>query len=68
MNPIVPGHFKKKSDRKVQLIDLGKPREVAFWSKKWEISSPQLYKAYQETGSNNVFEIETYLKKIGLVS
>ena len=60
--------FRKTDLRKSRLIDLGKPQEVTYWSKKWEISSPQLYKAYKELGSNNVVKIEMYLRRQGLVS
>lgn len=61
-------YIKNINQRRNRLIDLGKPHEVTYWSKKWEISSPQLYKAYKELGSNNIQEIEMYLRQQGLVS
>ncbi|HUR09854.1 MAG TPA: DUF3606 domain-containing protein [Flavitalea sp.] len=68
MKPFMSYSFKKNDERRSRLINLGKPQEVTYWSKKWEISSPQLYQAFKESGSNSVIKIETYLRQKGLVS
>lgn len=60
--------YRENEKRKSRLINLGSPQEVTYWSKKWEISSPQLYQAYIQSGSNSVTKIENYLREKGLVS
>lgn len=46
-------------------IDLRQSREISYWTKQWQITPGQLYKAIQETGSNNVKEIKEYLRSKG---
>ncbi len=46
-------------------IDFKKIQDIIYWSKKWEISPNQLIDAYQELKSNNVKEIEAYLRGKG---
>lgn len=42
-------------------IHLEQPHEAVYWSKKFEVSSLQLYKAVKATGSNRVDKVAGYL-------
>lgn len=44
-------------------IHLEQPREAVYWSKKFEVSSLQLYKAVQELGTNRVDKIASYFTR-----
>lgn len=48
----------KSQDRR---IHLEQPHEAVYWSKKFEVSSIQLYKAVLELGTNKVDKIANYL-------
>lgn len=48
----------KSQDRR---IHLEQPHEAVYWSKKFEVSSIQLYKAVIELGTNRVDKIANYL-------
>ncbi len=48
----------KSQDRR---IHLEQPHEAVYWSKKFEVSSIQLYKAVQALGTNKVDKIASYL-------
>lgn len=54
-SPKKPG---KSQDRR---IHLEQPRETVYWSKKFEVSSIQLYKAVQALGTNRVDQVANYL-------
>lgn len=42
-------------------IHLEQPHEAVYWSKKFEVSSIQLYKAVKAVGSNRVETVASYL-------
>ncbi|MBO9572031.1 MAG: DUF3606 domain-containing protein [Chitinophagaceae bacterium] len=42
-------------------IHLEQPHEAVYWSKKFEVSSIQLYKAILATGTNKVDKVASYL-------
>ncbi len=42
-------------------IHLEQPREAVYWSKKFEVSSIQLYKAVKAAGTNRVEKVVGYL-------
>jgi hypothetical protein len=48
----------KSQDRR---IHLEQPHEAVYWSKKFEVSSLQLYKAVLELGTNRVDKVASYL-------
>lgn len=48
----------KSQDRR---IHLEQPHEAVYWSKKFEVSSLQLYKAVQTLGTNRVDKVASYL-------
>lgn len=48
----------KSQDRR---IHLEQPHEAVYWSKKFEVSSIQLYKAVQALGTNKVDKVANYL-------
>ena len=50
----------KSQDRR---IHLEQPHEAVYWSKKFEVSTVQLYKAVQAIGTNKVDKIATYLSQ-----
>jgi hypothetical protein len=56
----MPFHRKpgKSQDRR---IHLEQPLEAVYWSKKFEVSSIQLYKAVQAIGTNKVEKVAGYL-------
>ena len=54
-SPRKPG---KSQDRR---IHLEQPHEAVYWSKKFEVSSIQLYKAVQTLGTNRVDKVASYL-------
>lgn len=48
----------KSQDRR---IHLELPHEAVYWSKKFEVSSIQLYKAVQALGTNRVEKVASFL-------
>ncbi|MBL7696853.1 MAG: DUF3606 domain-containing protein, partial [Chitinophagaceae bacterium] len=44
-------------------IHLEQPHEAVYWSKKFEVSTVQLYKAVQAIGTNKVDKIAMYLSQ-----
>jgi hypothetical protein len=48
----------KSQDRR---IHLEQPHEAVYWSKKFEVSSIQLYKAVKAIGTNKVDKVANYL-------
>lgn len=46
-------------------IDFNKIQDIIYWCKKWEISPYQLIQAYQSLHSNDVKQIEKYLRGRG---
>ena len=48
----------KSQDRR---IHLEQPHEAVYWSKKFEVSTVQLYKAVQAAGTNKVDKVAHYL-------
>jgi hypothetical protein len=48
----------KSQDRR---IHLELPHEAVYWSKKFEVSSLQLYKAVKTLGTNRVDKVASYL-------
>jgi|LakMenEpi03Aug12_release.lakeMendotaPanAssembly.Ray.scaffolds.fasta_scaffold4108721_1 hypothetical protein len=53
----------KKDYRDKTRINTSEPYEVAYWTKKWDISSQQLTGAIRATDSTSVKKVEEYLKK-----
>jgi hypothetical protein len=48
----------KSQDRR---IHLEQPHEAVYWSKKFEVSSIELYKAVKAIGTNKVDKVASYL-------
>ncbi len=44
----------------IKRIHIEEPREVIYWSKKFEVSTIQLYKAVLAAGSNKVEKVTSY--------
>lgn len=44
-------------------IHLEQPNEAVYWSKKFEVSTIQLYKAVQAVGTNKVDKVAGYLSQ-----
>lgn len=53
--------FKKPGKSQDRRIHLEQPHEAVYWSKKFEVSSVQLYKAVQAAGTNKVNVVASYL-------
>jgi hypothetical protein len=53
--------FRKPGKSQDRRIHLEQPHEAVYWSKKFEVSSLQLYKAVQALGTNRVEKIASYL-------
>jgi hypothetical protein len=53
--------FKKPGKSQDRRIHLEEPHEAVYWSKKFEVSSLQLYKAVQAVGTNRVDKVASYL-------
>jgi hypothetical protein len=53
--------FRKPGKSQDRRIHLEQPREAVYWSKKFEVSSIQLYKAVQALGTNRVDKVASYL-------
>ena len=53
--------FRKPGKSQDRRIHLEQPHEAVYWSKKFEVSSLQLYKAVQAAGTNKVDKVATYL-------
>lgn len=54
-------NYKKPGKSHDRRIHLEEPRETIYWSKKFEVSSIQLYEAVKATGSNRVENVARYL-------
>ena len=54
-----------KQEDMIPEIDFEKIQDVIYWSKKWEVSPHQLVDASQILKTNNVKEIEAYLREKG---
>jgi len=52
---------KKPGKSQDKRIHLEQPHEAVYWSKKFEVSSIQLYKAVQVLGTNRVDKVASYL-------
>jgi len=46
-------------------VNLTRPDEIVYWTKKWEISPNQLFLAAQATKSNRIIKIRNYLVSMG---
>ena len=53
--------FRKPGKSQDRRIHLEQPHEAVYWSKKFEVSSLQLYKAVQAAGTNKVDKVASYL-------
>lgn len=53
--------FRKPGKSQDRRIHLEEPHEAVYWSKKFEVSSLQLYKAVQAVGTNRVDKVASYL-------
>lgn len=54
--------FKKPGKTQDRRIHLEQPQEAVYWSKKFEVSSIQLYKAVRALGTNRVDKVANYLQ------
>jgi hypothetical protein len=54
-----------KTSFQPQAVNLSRPDDIVYWSKKWEISPNQLFRAIQATQSNSVPAITKYLRDLG---
>ncbi len=52
---------KKSGKSHDKRIHLEQPHQVVYWSKKFEVSTIQLYKAVLAAGSNKVDKVMNYL-------
>jgi len=57
------GVFRKPGKSQDKRIHLEVPHEAVYWSKKFEVSSIQLYKAVKAAGSNRVEKVADYLQQ-----
>lgn len=55
------GTLRKPGKSQDRRIHLEQPREAVYWSKKFEVSTIQLYKAVQAVGTNRVEKVASYL-------
>ena len=53
--------FKKPGKSQDRRIHLEQPQEAVYWSKKFEVSSIQLYMAVKILGTNRVDKVASYL-------
>lgn len=53
--------YKKPGKSHDKRIHLEEPREAVYWSKKFEVSTVQLYKAILAAGTNKVEKVASYL-------
>lgn len=56
-------NVKKPGKSHDKRIHLEYPREAVYWSKKFEVSSIQLFEAIRATGSNRVEKVANYLSE-----
>lgn len=54
-------NIKKPGKSHDKRIHLEEPREAVYWSKKFEVSSIQLFAAIKATGSNRVETVAKYI-------
>jgi hypothetical protein len=59
----MPASVKKPGKSHDKRIHLEEPREAVYWSKKFEVSSTQLFEAIRVTGSNRVDTVAKYLSE-----
>ena len=57
----MPTSVKKPGKSHDKRIHLEEPREAVYWSKKFEVSSIQLFEAIKVTGSNKVDTVAKYI-------
>jgi len=57
----MPSTLRKSGKSQDNRIHLEQPKEVVYWSKKFEVSSLQLLAAIKATGSNKVDTVARYL-------
>lgn len=55
------GELRKPGKSQDKRIHLEMPHEAVYWSKKFEVSSLQLYQAIKAAGSNRVEKVAHYL-------
>lgn len=55
--------FRKPGKSQDRRIHLEQPHEAVYWSKKFEVSTVQLYKAVQAVGTNKVDKVAYYLSQ-----
>lgn len=55
----------EKNHLRTPQLDISKPNDINYWSKKWEISAHQLLAAMINTKSTSINLIADYLKKPG---
>ncbi|HEY4874277.1 MAG TPA: DUF3606 domain-containing protein [Puia sp.] len=55
----------KRKQSQIQRIDISKPKDINYWTKKWEISAHQLLAAMNNTKSTSVNLIADYLRRFG---
>ncbi len=55
------GSLRKPGKSQDRRIHLEQPHEAVYWSKKFEVSSIQLYKAVMTLGTNKVDKVASYL-------
>ncbi len=53
--------YRKPGKTHDKRIHLEEPREAVYWSKKFEVSTVQLYKAVLAAGSNKVEKVASHL-------
>jgi len=53
--------FRKPGKSQDRRIHLEEPHEAVYWSKKFEVSSLQIFKAVQAVGTNKVEKVASYL-------
>ncbi|HLY69736.1 MAG TPA: DUF3606 domain-containing protein [Puia sp.] len=49
----------------VKRVNISKPSDINYWTKKWEISAHQLLAAIINTKSTSVIRIRDYLERFG---
>ncbi|HSZ85369.1 MAG TPA: DUF3606 domain-containing protein [Puia sp.] len=56
---------KRKQPKIPQQVNINKPKDITYWTKKWEISAHQLLAAMINTKSTSVDLIADYLERFG---
>jgi uncharacterized protein DUF3606 len=55
----------KRRQPQIQRVNISKPNDINYWTKKWEISAHQLLAAMINTKSTSVNLIAEYLERFG---